>query len=249
MAIRAVVFDLFDTLVDLSLRDLPRVEIDGRSVPSTAGALHEAVATHSEIEFEPFMAALTDVDREFRETRYARGLELPTLERFGAVVDRLGIDAPELPGVLTETHMGLIRKQVSVPENHKQVLDDLARRVRLGLCSNFTHSAMALGLLDDCGFRTRLDALVISDAIGIRKPRAEIFEAVLTELGVAPEETLHVGDSLSADIGGAAPLGIRTAWITRRIEDRDAALRDHEGPRPDCVIADLSEIEGLLDAF
>ncbi len=177
MAIRAVVFDLFDTLVDLSLHDLPRIEIGGRSVPSTAGALHEAVAAHSDVDFERFIAALTEVDRAFRETRYARGLELPTLERFEAVVDRLGIDAPELPGVLTETHMGMIRAQVRVPENHKQVLDDLARRVRLGLCSNFSHSAMALELLDDCGFRAHLDALVISDAIGIRKPRAEIFEA------------------------------------------------------------------------
>ncbi|MCH8891208.1 MAG: HAD family hydrolase [Myxococcales bacterium] len=249
MAIRAVVFDLFDTLVDLSLHDLPRIEIGGRSVPSTAGALHEIVAAYSDVDFERFIAALTEVDRAFRETRHARGLELPTLERFEAVVDRLGIDAPELPGVLTETHMGMIREQVSVPENHKRVLDDLVRRVRLGLCSNFSHSAMALGLLDDCGFRAHLDALVISDAIGIRKPRAEIFEAVLAELGVAPEETLHVGDSLSADIGGAAPLGIRTAWITRRIADREAALRAHEGPSPDCVIADLSEIQGLLDAF
>jgi FMN phosphatase YigB (HAD superfamily) len=249
MAIRAVVFDLFDTLVDLSMRNLPHVEIEGRSVPSTAGALHKAVATHSKIDFEHFIAALTEVDRAFRKTRYAQGLELPTLERFEAVVDRLGIDAPELPGILTDTHMGLIRGQVSVPENHERVLDDLARRVRLGLCSNFSHSAMALGLLDECGFRTHLDALVISDAIGFRKPRAEIFEAVLAELGVAPEETLHVGDSLSADIGGAAPLGIRTAWITRRIDDRDAALRAHEGPSPDYVIADLSEIEGLLDAL
>ena len=108
---------------------------------------------------------------------------------------------------------------------------------------------MALSLLDDCGFRTHLDALAISDAIGFRKPRAEIFEAVLAELSVAPEETLHVGDSLSADIGGAAPLGIRTAWITRCIADRKAALRAHEGPSPDFVIADLSEIEDLLDAF
>ena len=249
MAIRAVVFDLFDTLVDLSLDDLPRIEIGGRSVPSTAGALHEVVAAHSDVDFERFIAALTEVDRAFRETRYARGLELPTLERFEAVVDQLGIDTPELPGVLTETHMGMIRAQVSVPENHKQVLDDLSRRVRLGLCSNFSHSAMALDLLDDCGFRAQLDALVISDAIGIRKPRAEIFEAVLAELGVAAEETLHVGDSLSADIGGAAPLGIRTAWITRRIADREAALRAHEGPSPDCVIEDLSEIQGLLDAF
>ncbi len=249
MAIRAVVFDLFDTLVDLSLQNLPRIEIGGRLVPSTAGALHEIVARHSEIDFEHFTAVLSEIDRTFRETRHARGLELPTLERFEAVVDRLGIDAPELPEILTEIHMGMIRDQVSVPENHKRVLDDLVRRVRLGLCSNFSHSAMALGLLDDCGFRVHLDALVISDAIGFRKPRAEIFEAVLAKLGVAPEETLHVGDSLSADIGGAALLGIRTAWITRRVADREAALRAHEGPSPDCVIADLSEIEGLLDAF
>jgi putative hydrolase of the HAD superfamily len=89
---------------------------------------------------------------------------------------------------------------------------------------------------------------VISDAIGIRKPRAEIFEAVLAELDVAPQEALHVGDSLSADVGGAAPLGIRTVWITRRIADREIALRAYEGPAPDCVIEDLSEIEGLLDA-
>jgi len=249
MAIRAVVFDLFDTLVDLSMHELPRVEIGGRWVPSTAGALHEIVAAHSDVDRERFIATLTEVDRAFRETRYAQGLELPTLERFEAVVDRLGIEAPDLPGVLTETHMGMIRAQVSVPEHHNQILRDLARRVRLGLCSNFSHSAMALSLLDDCGFRVHLDALVISDAIGIRKPRAEIFEAVLAELGVGPEEALHVGDSLSADIGGAAPLGIRTVWITRRVADREAALRGHEGPSPDCVIADLSEIEDLLDTL
>jgi len=249
MTIRAVVFDLFDTLVDLSMNDLPRIEIGGRFVPSTAGALHEVAAAYASVDFERFISVLTEVDRALRETRHARGLELPTLERFEVVVDRLEIDAPELPGILTETHMGMIRDQVSIPENHERILGSLARRVRLGLCSNFSHSAMALGLLEECGFRTHFDALVISDAIGIRKPRAEIFEAVLAELGVAPQEALHVGDSLSADIGGAAPLGIRTVWITRRIADRDAALRAHEGPSPDYVIEELSEIEGLLDTI
>jgi putative hydrolase of the HAD superfamily len=90
--------------------------------------------------------------------------------------------------------------------------------------------------------------VIISDAVGIRKPRSEIFEAVLDELGVAPDETLHVGDSLLADVAGAAPLGIRTAWVTRRIPDAEAALSQHEGPMPDHVINDLSEIEGLLDS-
>jgi HAD superfamily hydrolase (TIGR01509 family) len=246
--IRAVVFDLFDTLVDLAMHDLPRVEIGGRLVPSTAGCLHETVIAHADIDFGSFIAALTEVDRAFRKTRYAQGLELPTLERFEAVVDRLEIDAPDLPRLLTDRHMGMIRDQVSIPDHHANVLEGLSRRVRLGLCSNFSHSEMALSLLDDCGFSAHLDARVISDAVGIRKPRAEIFEAVLAELGVTPEETLHVGDSLSADIGGAAPLGIRTAWITRCIGDREAALRAHEGPPPDCVIADLREIDALLDA-
>ena len=72
MAIRAVVFDLFDTLVDLSMHGLPRVEIGGRSVPSTAGTLHEVVVAHSDVDFERFIAALTEVDRTFRETRYAQ---------------------------------------------------------------------------------------------------------------------------------------------------------------------------------
>lgn len=247
MAIRAVVFDLFDTLVDISMQDLPRIEIDGRSVPSTAATLHRIVAACAEIDFERFLAALTRVDRDFRQTHYERGLEFPTLKRFEAVVEQLGLDAPELPGILTDTHMGMIRQQVSIPDHHGRVVGELGRRVRLGLCSNFSHSAMALGVLDDYGLRSHLDALVISDAIGIRKPRSEIFDAVLDELGVEPAETLHVGDSLRADVGGAAPLGIRTVWITRRIPDSERALREYEGPPPDHVIADLAEIDDLLD--
>jgi hypothetical protein len=60
---------------------------------------------------------------------------------------------------------------------------------------------------------------VVSDAFGLRKPRAEIFAEVVTRLGVAPAETLHVGDSLRADVAGAANAGLRTAWITRRVSD------------------------------
>lgn len=248
MPIRAVVFDLFDTLVDLSLRDLPRVEIRGRSVPTTAGRLHEAVAGHAEIEFEHFFDTLFEVDKEFRESRYQKGLELPTLERFEALVARLGVNAPALPQLLTDTHMGMVRDHVTVPEHHNDVLGALSRRVKLGLCSNFSHSPMALALLDDSGLREHLDAVVISDAIGIRKPRAEIFDAVLGELGVTRNEILHVGDSLRADIGGAAPLGIQSVWITRRIPDVDEALAEHDGPPPDHVVADLAELDALLDA-
>lgn len=247
MAIRAVVFDLFDTLVDLSMRDLPRVEVRGKSIPTTAGRLHEVLANFTKIDFDRFVDAMFEVDGEFRVSRYEQGLELPTLERFEALTSRLEIDAPELPQALTDTHMGMIRDQVEVPDHHTDVLKSLGRRVRLGLCSNFSYSKMALELLDESGIGTHLESVIISDVVGIRKPRSEIFEVVLAELDVAPAETLHVGDSLRADVGGAAPLGIRTVWITRRIPDTDAALAEYAGPPPDHIIADLGELEGLLD--
>ena len=57
-----------------------------------------------------------------------------------------------------------------------------------------------------------------------------------------------MGDSLRADVVGAAGLGIKTAWLTRRVKDPAAALEAYEGPAPDFTIRDLSEIPALLGA-
>jgi putative hydrolase of the HAD superfamily len=245
--IRAVVFDLFDTLVDLRYEDLPRQELDGHSVPPTTKDLHAALAQRAEVEFGAFAAALREVDRELRDVRFAEGRELPTEERFAALVKRLGLDDGELPAILTAVHMGMLRSTVSVPDHHVDLLASLGRRVRLGLCSNFSHSETALGILEGAGLRGYLDAVVISDAVGFRKPRSEIFEAVLGELDVAPEEMLHVGDNLHADVAGASAVGIRTAWVTRRIDEPEQRLQDHAGPWPDVTIRDLAEIPALLN--
>lgn len=244
--IRAVVFDLFDTLVDLRYEDLPLQEHEGRRVPPTTAELHAALTQRAEVGFDAFVAALLAVDRELRDARYAEGLELPTEERFAALVARLGLDDDELPAILTAVHMGVLRSTVTVPEHHADLLASLGRRVRLGLCSNFSHSETASGILEAAGLHGYLDAVVISHTVGFRKPRSEIFEAVLHELDVAPEETLHVGDNLHADVAGADALGIRTAWVTRRVDDPEQRLQDYTGPPPDVTIRDLAEIPALL---
>lgn len=247
MAYRAVLFDLFDTLVDLHYEQLPRDEHRGRSIPPTTRALHAAVADRRDISFEDFLDVVMNIDVEFRETRYAKGLELPTEERFGAVLDRLEIADADLPGILTEIHMGVIRGLTEVPAHHAQLLDRLAQRFRIGLCSNFSHSETALRILEESDFRRHLDAVVISDAVGIRKPRPEIFEAAIARLGVAPDEVIHVGDNLRTDVGGASACGLATAWITRRVADAERQLREHEGAAPDFVIADLAELPDLIE--
>lgn len=247
MPIRAILLDLFDTLVDLSLEGLPPVTAGGRTFPSTAGALHAHVAARRRIGLDEFVEALYANDKALREPRSAEGRELPTLERFEGLVRRLGIEDPELPRLLTHTHMDLLRGQVRVPGHHPELLGSLRARARLALCSNFSHSETALRVLEEGGLRPHLDAIVVSDAVGWRKPRPEIFRAALASMDVAPEEALHVGDSLAADVAGAARLGLRTVWLTRRVADPERALAAHTGPAPDAVLTDLAELPALLE--
>ena len=101
-------------------------------------------------------------------------------------------------------------------------------------------------VLEQAGLASYLDAVVISEELGIRKPRPEIFEVVLRRLGVGPEATLHVGDNLRADVAGAAAVGLRTVWITRRVPDPQRSLAAYDGPRPDFQLRDLGELTTLL---
>ena len=248
MQIRAVVFDLFDTLVDLHYENIPRTEVAGKPLPLTVPALHEAIQTRLAISFDAFVEALAEIDLAFRDSHYSQDREVPTEQRFTALARRLGVADPDLPGLLTAVHMGLLREQVRVPAHHAPLLAELASVRSIGLCSNFSHSQTALGILEEAGLARHLTAVVISDAVGLRKPRSEIFDAVLGRLGVAPEQALHVGDSLRADVVGAAGLGMKTAWLTRRVKDPRAALEAYDGPAPDFTIRDLAELPDLLGA-
>jgi 2-haloalkanoic acid dehalogenase type II len=247
VTVRAIAFDLFDTLVDLHMDRLPIVEIGGRRVPSTLGALHEAMLEFREISLEDFAAQLRASDRELHGSHFAQGLELPTLHRFEVFCGRIGINSPELPQTLTETHMGKLREQVRILPHHRDVFAALRGRLPLAVISNFSHAPLAHRVLEEAGLIEDLDPLVISEQARYRKPRPEIFQAAADRLGLAAHEIAHVGDNLDADVRGAGELGMRTVWITRRVPDPEAALEAYEGPQPDVVIEDLAQLPAWLE--
>ena len=245
--VRAVVFDLFDTLVDLHSERIAPIEFRGAPLAGTASALYETFTQRvAGVTFEQFAEALQTVDAEFRVSRYREGLELPTTERFSALASRVGGDAA-LVAQLVAVHMDALRAQVRLLEHHPAILAALRECTSLALCSNFSHSETALSVLDDAGLRKHLDVIAISDVRGFRKPRPEIFHETLARLGAEPRETLHVGDNLHADVGGAAALGIRTVWVTRRVSDPDEQLRRYDGPPPEFVIQDLAQLPALVE--
>ena len=224
---------------------LPKVELGGRRVPSTFGLLHAASVHWHGLDFESFAATLGKIDREQRDAVQREHREFPTVERFRALGRVIAKPDEAMAQELTRVHMAEIRRNVTFLAGHAEVLARLHPGAKLAVCSNFTHSDTARLVLEDAGLLRHFDAVVISMDVGLRKPRAEIFRAALDALDVGPEAALHVGDDLAADVAGAAALGIRTAWLTRRVRDRAAALRAYAGPAPAHEIAELGEVETL----
>ena len=78
------------------------------------------------------------------------------------------------------------------------------------------------------------DEVVTAEDCGAYKPSPVPFERALERIGEPPERVLHVAFGFKYDIGPAAELGFRTAWVNRHAEEAPA------GPaRPDLEWRDL----------
>jgi putative hydrolase of the HAD superfamily len=84
----------------------------------------------------------------------------------------------------------------------------------LGVISNF--DSRLFGLLDGLGLTRFFDPIVISTHAGAAKPEKAIFTQALARHGFRPEETLHVGDSLQADIVGARGVCMIPVLVDRK---------------------------------
>jgi putative hydrolase of the HAD superfamily len=107
------------------------------------------------------------------------------------------------------------------------LLDALRDRgLKTGMVSNAMDPPwILLRDLEEQGLAERLDAVVFSSEVGVRKPRPEIFHAALERLGVTPDRALFVGDRLNADVRGARDVGMRTVqavWF--RAEEEEGGI-------------------------
>lgn len=109
---------------------------------------------------------------------------------------------------------------------------------RIGIVSN-GNARVQNAKIDALGLRPYLDVVVISEAVGLRKPDPAIFALAVEQLRVDTGSTLFVGDNPEVDIVGAARAGLQTAWF------RNGATWPEElTPRADVEIDALPELLG-----
>lgn len=92
--------------------------------------------------------------------------------------------------------------------------------------------------LDLAGISAYFTGLFVSDDIGAEKPDARFFEECLKKSGFDRGETLMLGDSLAADIAGAAQCGIDGCWLNAKGETAC-------GVSPLYTINSLSQLKNL----
>jgi HAD superfamily hydrolase (TIGR01509 family) len=243
---RAVLLDMFDTLVDFHWDRLPLVAFDGEQVRSTSPRVFEAVRRLLPgLAWEAFVQAFVGSYREVEAIRQTTEREVPVQERFQMVLGRLGVtEAGCREAVLREglaAHTQLLREAMVFPEANRAVLDRLRPRYRLGVVSNFDHTPTVLDVLAASGILDRFETVIVSDTVGWRKPRPEIFQAALQAMDLSPREAVFVGDTPESDILGPHGLGMDVIWINRGATPLPAGT-----PAPMRTVSRLPEIVGFL---
>ena len=124
----------------------------------------------------------------------------------------------------------------------EEILRLLEGEINLGYITNGMREVQR-PRLEIIGWDRRFDVIVIAGEIGYSKPHAAYFAYVHDKIG-SPELTdvLVVGDSLTADIKGAASFGYHTCWYNPQEQPCD--LRQ----LPDYTIQHLSQIRDIVFA-
>jgi putative hydrolase of the HAD superfamily len=244
---RAVVFDLFGTLIALEPNRLPSIRVEGTAVPSTLPHLAPRLRRYlPDVELDAFGRALRAASEDLRAEHATTLVEAPSRERFRRALVRAGCSEERLGEaavVLSRAHHEAIGAATVFPAGHRAVLEAAARRGPVAVVSNFDDTASAMAILARHGILDALATVVVSEALGLRKPHPALLATVLDTLALEPADVVFVGDSFSADVGVAHALGADAAWI-------DAEGRGvPEGARPPrWVLRRLEELPALLAA-
>ena len=221
MAVRALVFDVFGTLVDWRSGIAEAFRASG-----VAGDPDE-LADDWRARYRPILDEVNDGARPWGDFDE---LHLVTL---GDLLAERGIDLP----LEARTHLVDAWHRLDPWPDVRTGLDALRRRHVTATLSN-GHVAMLIDLARHGDLR--FDCLLSAELAHIYKPRPEVYLTATRLLGVQPHEVMLVA-AHPWDLAGARAAGLRTGFIDRPLEYGPGSPA-REAPDADASVADLHEL-------
>ncbi len=234
-SIRAVFFDLYDTLIGF---DPPREMIQGRALESFGLETDKAGIDAGYALADALMAEQT---AQAPLSALSPGSQADFFARYEQLILRGAGHEVDLQTA------GDIWRSVRKQEYGFSLYPDVAPALDalrsagyvIGVVTNM--SRPGVDVAESMGFSDRVDFTLSSLDVGASKPDPKMFMAALSRAGVRADEAVHVGDQIETDIEGARAAGINPVLI-----DRHGSSAGYNAcPR----ITSLAELSPVLESF
>lgn len=226
--LKAVLFDLDDTLY----RERDFVDQSFRNVATVMAKYLSAKRTLCD-----------NAPGESAEELFGQMIELMEQEGRGEIFNRLceryDVDIPveELVRIYRET-----KPVLSLYPDGEEFLTRLEKKgIKTGLITD-GNVQVQYNKIRALGLDRRLDVVLASYDLGLRKPDPGVYVYCLEKLGCLPEEAVYIGDNPLKDFIGARKLGMKTVRIIRP-EGLHMWRTAKEGYDADVTVHLLTEIE------
>jgi HAD superfamily hydrolase (TIGR01549 family) len=193
MPITALFFDVGNTLLFPNREKMLR-PLHQRGVFPSAEQLRE-IERQTKREFDVLEEGDSSVDHGFWRIYYSHLLDQLSIRKDEALCHEL----------VTLTRISA--NWCDIRPGTREALLRLAEKYRLAVISNA--DGKIADVLGRTGLADCFETITDSGIVGKEKPHPAIFEAALSSMGVAPQESLYIGDVYSVDYLGATRVGMQ----------------------------------------
>ncbi len=220
MPIRAILFDVYGTLLDV------------HSAIARAG---KELGAHAEAVSRLWRQKQLEYTWVWSLRGEYRSFQTLTESALDYALAAQGVESTSLK----ERLLSAYRQLVAFPEVAAALGELRQRGLRLAVLSNGNPDMLEAGL-QSAGLRHSLDALLSVAPLRIYKPDRKVYE-LGRSWAAAPAQEIAFVSANAWDAGGAAAFGFRTFWINRAGQPPE-----YDVPRHATVVADLGDIAAHL---
>jgi len=232
MNVKALLFDLDDTLLDYS-GGADRSWTEACTSCCTPGGVDAAVLVTTIAETRRWF--WDDPARHRRERVNMLGAWQHIVE---FALERLGQPGPALAAAVAREYAASRRAVMRLFPDSLACLTELRRRgVPLALVTN-GDATQQRDKIERHDLARFFDVILVEGEFGAGKPEEAVYRHVLEALGLTPADALMVGDHLEWDVGAPQRLGLTGVWMDRG----GAGLPHGSAVRPHRIIRSLDEL-------
>ncbi len=237
MDIRAIIFDINGTLIDINT-DESMEEI----YRATGHFLTYQGISLRRFEVRALYYQIMDEQRRSSKETWP---EFDAVAIWRTIIERHASDytrslpqekLAQLALSLAEIYRGASRRRLRLYPDVMEVLAQLRQQYRLAAVTD-AQSAYAAPELHAVNLSGYFDPLIVSGDYGYRKPDARLFQKALDALNLTARQVIYVGNDMYRDVFGAQQLGIKTVFFSSNQGEKEKA-----GVYADYVIYNFAEL-------